>query len=174
MRRVAVLPLQTVGVEAPQRARLQRAIERAARRREREVVPGHETLGATKQACRDAQPDVRCAREAGRALGVDEVLLGGAAALGPTTMIKLRLLDVAEGAVEGPLEQSARGRRRSARAAAALTRQLLPRLRARSSATPWYRRWWVWTIAVAVVAGAVAIPVTVAATRDGPREVQLP
>ena len=68
MRRVAVLPLQTVGVEAPQRARLQRAIERAARRREREVVPGHETLGATKQACRDAQPDVRCAREAGRAL----------------------------------------------------------------------------------------------------------
>ncbi len=105
-----------------------------------------------------------CASEIARAAGADELLVGSAAGLGGSYVLRLRLIDARRGVVAQEVEQTVEGGLLDLETALG---EQIDRLLPRTS--PWYRRWWPWTIlGVAVAATAVALAIVFARPQTSP------
>jgi len=168
--RVALLPVDAVGVPAQEGARLGRAIHHALRRSPTARLSSEEALQRTLQrrkislpACLEADP---CLVDVGQDLAVDLVLAVTMAGLGDMRLIRSRLFKVDQGIMLKEVQQTSGSAPEQLEGAAArLTRRLFPPRPGR----PWYRRWWVWTAAAAVVGATVGITV-LATTKEAPHE----
>lgn len=158
--RVAVLPLDGIGVPPGHVSRMDRTITRQI-----EHVAGFPVVDPSRvqratsrsEVCRQ-RPGIPCSAEVGRAVEASHVVFGAVGRLGKTWVLRLKLLRVSESTVTRTVEETLFGPAGLDRSLAAVTRRLfdLPEPR------PWYARWWIWTIAgVAVTAAAVAIPLAV-------------
>jgi hypothetical protein len=179
---IAVLRLDAVGKPA---LRVEPAARRAIRRQLRQQATlvdaaRVEDTFATQNPCAGTKAArERCAVRRGERLGAPKVVAGALGGLGRTFVIQLDLIDTVRGAVTRSLEQTHYGSSDGLpRAVSELASRLIdaPRRGAGSARAPrpWYRRWWVWAIAGAVVAGSVTAAVLLSRSSDGPETVPLP
>lgn len=122
-----------------------------------------------------AEPcEEECARRAASALDVDRVVLTTLASLGDTVLARVSVLDVARGTREETRQRVVRGADRG-RITAALVELGRALAEPFAEETPWYERWWPWTIGAALIAGAVAIGTgAVLGSQPGPDVVVTP
>jgi hypothetical protein len=158
--RLAVLPVEGINLPAAEgdalRARLEQILRRNPTAR---VAPSPRAV-----ACGG---EIACLQQTGVRLGLDKMVALRVGRLGDTTALRLTVFDVPRGVRQGIWQEVLR-RADDAGVTAALERMVVsflplppaPQRRA------WYTRWWVWTIAGAVVAGSVTAAV-VLATRPG-------
>lgn len=118
-------------------------------------------------ACHGADRQVEgCTGAVGRTLGASHVVSGALGGLGKTYILQLKVTDVRRSVVTRSLEETLYGGPAGLDGA---VRKGMDRLfhRPRSS-TPWYRRWWIWTVVGAAVTAAVVVPL--ALQEDDPYE----
>lgn len=153
-RSVAIAPVEVIGVPAGEGEALRSAIERqlAGAAAHRSVERGRlGPLDPGSPACRETQA---CLAEAGLRVPADLVLSLTVAGLGPTRLVRSRLIGTEGGLLLQDLQETLTdGPRALDSYAQSLTWRLFPEPESRS---PWYRRWWVWTVAGALAAGAGA------------------
>ena len=162
--RVAVMPVDTLGLAAQEGKALHRALQREAQRHPTaKPAPTKRVEALAEQAEERCHESDRCLADIGRRVPADLVLSATLAGLGQMRLIRARLVRAQDAMVLQDLQQTVGGGAAALDGSAAdLTRRLFPEARGR----PWYRRWWVWT----ALAGAVGTAVGVtwwAASRDG-------
>jgi hypothetical protein len=158
--RVAILPLDSVGLPAPAVERLRQALgQQVARAPTLTRLPLEEVEAATRRAagCQPLSRErwVPCATRVGGELQAAQAVVGAVGGLGSTYVVQLHLVGVKTGAVIRSLEETLFGNpARLESAVGNITTRLfdLPRPQR------WYERWWVWTLAGVAVATAVAVP----------------
>jgi hypothetical protein len=164
-RTLAVVPAEAVNVGVAEVRRyaeqLRRALAGAARL---EIVAAARVDSALAALPGGCAQDLLCLRRLGRQLAVGELVLLEVARLGDTLALRIKAFDVAREQYAGAWQELLRTVDDRG-VAAALGRMAIAFSPPPPVATkPWYRRWWVWTAAGAVVAGStVAI---VLATRS--------
>ena len=174
--RVALLPLEGIGVAQGDVSRMDRTIVRQIEQVvDVPVVDRSRVQGqtATMAVCRDRSGEraIPCGAEVGRAVGASHVVLGAVGQLGKTWVLRLKLLRVDESTVTRTVEETLFGDAGLDRSVARVTQQLfdLPR-RGR-----WYSRWWVWTLVGIGVTAAVVVPVVLTRGGDNPyHDIPLP
>jgi hypothetical protein len=149
-RAVAIAPVDVIGVPAGEGEALRSAVE--AQLAETSVHRALERsrlgpLDPGEPACREAPA---CLAAEGRRLSADLVLSMTVAGLGPTRLVRSRLIDTADGLLLQDLQETLTG---GPQALDPYARSLAGRLFPEPE-PPWYRRWWVWTAAGALAAGA--------------------
>jgi hypothetical protein len=159
---VGVAPFSVLGLDEAQADALrQAAVERIASHRSgRQAVPPAD-VDAAVAALRLAGDELRtclqdgpCASRVAQRARADRLLVGSAAGLGRTYVLRLNLVDASRSAVSQEVQQTVEGDFDDLSAALVEQVDLL------LGPTPWYRRWWVWTLVVgAVVAAAVVTTV---------------
>lgn len=168
---VGVAPFSMLGLEEEQGAVLRRvAMERVgSQRRGRQVVAPAtidaailelELGGEALQSCLQEGP---CAARVARQAQADQLIVGSAAGLGRTYMLRLNLVDAQRGVIAEEVQQSVEGDLSdlSAAVSAQVDRLLGP--------PPVTRRWWFWTIIGGVVVAAAAITAVVLFLPDDPQ-----
>jgi len=165
--RVALRPVEAVNATPEEQRRYQQLLEETLRA----------TAGLELRAGRGPQElgcDLRegaCLRRLRTSLAADRLLLLRVGRLGDTVVIQLQVHDLAQGTRQGSFQEVlARGAgERELRDA--LRRMVLgfsPAVPAPPARTPWYARWWVWTIAGAVVAGSVTAAILATRRSEDP------
>lgn len=156
---VGVAPFSVLGLDDDQGAELRRvALERVgSQRRGRQVVSpniidlaienlelGNEAL----QACLEEGP---CAARVARQAHVDQLIVGSAAGLGRTYMLRLNLVDAQRAVIEQEVQQTVEGDLGDLSTAVAeqVDRLLGP--------PPIHRRWWFWTLIGGIVVTAAVV-----------------
>lgn len=159
---VVVAPFEVLGLSDEQAVELQRTTEELIRagRRQRTLIPSAALERARQEldiaddevgACLSDPP---CAARLARAAGADELLLGSAAGLGRNYVLHLALIDAHRSVVDREVQGTVVGGFED------LTTALPAQLdRILPERQPWYSRWWIWTVAGLVVAGAVVATV---------------
>jgi len=168
--RLALMPVDAVGVPPGEGARLHQAIGDALRRSRTARISSDEALQrslhqrrVTLPECLEAEP---CLAAVGQELSTDFVLSVTMAGLGDMRLVRSRLFKVDQGIMLKEMQQTSGGSPEQLEdTAAQLTRRLFPPRPGR----PWYRRWWVWAASAAVVGAAVGIT-ALATTKDTPQE----
>jgi hypothetical protein len=162
---VGVAPFEVLGLGEEDAAELRATVEEllSRGRGDLRLVPGsdvdravgglHLEPGALGVCLREPA----CAASVARAAGADRLVLGSAAALGRTYVLRLALLDAEREVADREVSRTVVGGPADLRAAMPEQLERLLPLPLR----PWYTRWWVWTT-VAVGAAAVAAAVTLA------------
>jgi hypothetical protein len=161
---VVVAPFEVLGLSSDQSTALQRETEEMIRdgRRQRTLVPsvelerarleleiGDDELGGCLR-------DALCASRLARAAGADELIQGSAAGLGRTYVLRLALINAERSVIDREVQGTVVGDLED------LTEALPGQLdRLLPTRTPWYSRWWVWTI-VGVTVAAVAVATALA------------
>ena len=153
--RVAVMPVDTLGLADQEGRALHRALQREAQRHPTARPAPTERVvslaAATDAACRESD---RCLADIGRQVPADLVLSVTLAGLGQMRLVRARLVRARDAMVLQDLQQTIGGGAAAlAGSAADLTRRLFPHARGR----PWYRRWWVWAALAGVVGTAVGV-----------------
>ena len=159
--RVAVMPLRAAGVPHSAAKRVRAALSREIKNATSgDVVAPAKVDDALSRACpRQLTPDETCGFTAARSAAATHLIAGAFGAIGKTHVLQLRMTDVARGAVVRSLDETLYGDLAHVeRSLAPIVQRLVPAPQPR----PWYTRWWVWTIAGAVVTGVVAISLAVA------------
>lgn len=174
VRRVALLPVDGIGLADAQNRRMRTAIaDRLAASDEGELklLPREQVDREVATLCGDgASPEPQaCAERVGRRLGASHVVMATIAGVGNTYVLQARLFAVQRGTVTRTLEETVFGDEATRRAAVA---DVASRL-VGGDRRPWYSRWWIWALAAAAVAAGVIAPV-VAVTADPYTDVQLP
>ena len=157
--RLAVLPLDGVGLPGRNADRLRNAVVDQAARLGVPVVAVNrvdEVARSVPECGRPAKESwVPCGVAAGHRIEASHVVVGAAGGLGSTYVMQLKLIAVAEKAVTRAVEETVFGQ-------PVALESIVPRVTRRLFDVPaprWYERWWVWTIVGAAVAtAAVAIP----------------
>ena len=158
---VAVAPFDGLGLAADDVAELRRVVEDALdARRDLDRVSAAaleraaEELSLSPEEVSSCLRDEPCAARLARGAGADRLLLGSAAGLGRTYLLRLALLDAAGGVVEREVQRTVVGDLGALRTALSeQVERLLP-----LAARPWYRRAWVWgVVGVGLVAAATAL-----------------
>jgi hypothetical protein len=159
--RLVLLPIEAVNLEASEAARHEALLARALERR-RDLA-----LARAQRVTAACAADLGCLRARAREAGAARVLALRAGRLGDTVVLRLALYDAERNARVGTWQEVL------AAATPATISRALERMIASALPPPpppaavrWYTRWWVWTAAGIVVAGAVTAAVL--ATR--PRE----
>jgi hypothetical protein len=166
---VVVAPFQVLGLSEDQAVELRRLTEELVSegRRERTAIPAAE-LERARQALEIPEEeldaclnDPTCASRLAREAGADELLLGTAAGLGRNYVLHLALIDAHRSVVDREVQGTVVGGFDDLTSALpSQLDRLLPRRQ------PWYSRWWVWTVAGLVVAGAVVATVLAVTLTD--------
>jgi len=172
---IAVLRLDAVGGAA------QRAEPAARRAIAHELSSSAELVSAEKVEQASAQQPPcsgdkskreRCAVARGRVLGAKHVVAGALGGLGRTFVIQLDLIDVRRAAVTRSLEETHFGSPDGLGVAVGkVAGRLVDR---RPAGRSWFKKWWVWTIAAALVGGGVAAAVLLTRKDDAIETVPLP
>ena len=154
--RVAIMPVDTVGVPATEGEALHGALGRALQgsRAARAVPAGAAVAAAATQPadlsrCRESDA---CLAGVGRRVPADLVLSLALAGLGDLRLVRSRLLRTDDGLALQDLQETVQG---GGPALAAYAGKLARRLFPEVSRRPWYKQWWFF-VAVAAVAGATA------------------
>lgn len=166
-RPTALLPIERLNISETEGRELGAALrETLAKRPQLRLLDAAAVAAALAKQPAGCDKRPTCLRELAKRLGATRLLALRAGQLGETTMLRLTLYD--RDAVKKGSWQEVLQRRDDATVKAALERMvdgLAPRpVRSAVAATPWYRRWWVWTAVGVAVAGAVTT--TVILTRD--------
>jgi hypothetical protein len=155
--RVSLRPIEVVNATPAEQRRYRALLEEAVR-----ATPGLELRPGSEGELGCDLREGACLRRLHGALGVDRLLVLRVGRIGDTVVIRLLVHDLAQGPRQGSF-QEVLGRGAGEREARDVLRRMIlgfappppaPRLR-----TPWYARWWVWTIAGVVVAGSVTAAV---------------
>jgi len=159
---VAVPPFNALGLNDAQSQELRTAtLEILAH--DREVTAPEDTdaalveLELEGEALRSCFQDGPCAARVARAAGADSLVVGSAAGLGGTYVLRLALIDAQRAVIDREVQTTVEGSFEEL--ISSLPEQLenlLP-----LPPPPWYRRWWFWTIIGTVVATAVIVPTVV-------------
>ena len=162
-RTVAIAPVDAMGIAPEEAEALRSAVERqlatatAHHAVEREKLT---PLASGDAKCRESEA---CLAEAGKRIPADLVLSLTVAGLGPTRLVRSRLIGTDTGLVLQDLQETLTSGSESLDPyARSLTHRLFP-----EPDPPWYRKWWVWTIVGVVAAGAGGTTAAVIATRGG-------
>jgi hypothetical protein len=148
---VAVTAVDTMGVPRAEGATLQRALLRELRLSS-SARPVAIPTGAAASATSGCRESEECLAELGRRAAASLVLSSTLAGLGDMRMIRARLVRSSDALIVQDLQETvAGGGSVLDQRAADLVKRLFPERGGRS----WYRRWWVWVTAGAVV-GATA------------------
>jgi len=164
--KVALLPVERVNITPAQGRRYLDLLLRGLRQRSTLEILRPGTAGGSASLPARCSESIDCLRREGLRLGADRLLQLRVGQLGDTTIVRLTAFDVARGARQGSWQEVLRDVRDAA-VAQALERMIAgfapapPPVAAKKS---WYTRWWVWTVAGAVVAGTVTA--IVLGTRD--------
>ncbi len=169
---VAVAPFDALGLEPADASALRAAVEEALGegRGDLHLVTAAELdraaaeLELVEPSLGSCLREPTCAAALARRAGADRLVVGSAAGLGRTFVLRLALIDSDRGVADREVHRTVVGGFEDLRAALPeQVERLLPR-----AVVPWYRRWWVWTVAV-VGAAMVATAVTLAVllTDDG-------
>lgn len=168
---VGVAPFSVLGLDEPQAEALRRvASDRLASRRSvRQVVPDADVDAAVAalelegDALRSCLQDGACASKIARRAGADRLLVGSAAGLGRTYVLRLDVVDAARSTVEEEVQLTVEGE------LADLSAALVGQVDRLFGPPPWFRRWWVWTlVGGAVLAAAVVTTVLLLLPDDQP------
>ncbi|MBI5478216.1 MAG: hypothetical protein HY906_05130 [Deltaproteobacteria bacterium] len=154
--RVAIVPVDTVGVPAAEGQALQTALTSALdRSRAARAVPGAAAAAAAASQpaewtrCRESSA---CLAGVGRRVPADLVLSLAVAGLGDLRLVRSRLLRADDALPLQDLQETVQGGRPALETyAGSLARRLFPEAARR----PWYQQWWFF-VAAAGVAGATA------------------
>lgn len=152
---IGVAPYSLLGLDTRRGEELRQAAQQRLEEqpRDRQILSSAaideaiRALGLEGEALHDCLRDEACAAGIAQRAGVDELLVGSAGGLGNTYVLNLALVR-SEGVIARELQQSVTGEDALVDVVEAQIDQLLPIHR------PWYRRWWVWTIAASVLVGA--------------------
>lgn len=169
----AVLPLRAVGVSPEVAQEIRQGLTQASAQfsgRKAIAAPIVDQAAQNLPSCADSDPNVReqCASEVGARVAANDVLMAAIAGLGNTYVLQAGVLQVDTGSMTRSLEETFSGKPGQF---GPTLRSVASRLFDRPPGPAWYKHWWVWTIAGAVVATAVAVPL-VLSTGDG--GIQLP
>ncbi len=157
---VGVAPFAVLGLDEDHAVELRsRAQEHLAEtHRNREVLSAQaideaiEALELNGDELRSCLLEETCAARIAREANADELLIGSAAGLGRTFELRLALVDAHRAVIELEVQQTVEGGPNDLSAAIGtqLDRLIPP-------PQPWYRRWWVWTIAATVLVSAAVV-----------------
>ncbi|MBN2358498.1 MAG: hypothetical protein JXR83_03535 [Deltaproteobacteria bacterium] len=156
---IAVLPVETLGLDEQQGRSLHALLQRQLAQRPQVTIVAAERVdralaqrGAALQAC---LAEASCLGEVGREAGADLVLAVTMAGLGSTKIVRARLVRSAGGVVLQDLQETVEGDAQALEAfAGRLALRLFP-----EAARPWYGAWWFWTAlggAALIATGATA------------------
>lgn len=165
---LAVLPAETVNVEASSAALGDTLLRRLRQTRAFEIV--HPETVAKVARTDDCVGQPACLQKLGRSLEVKSLLQLRVGGLGGTHVVRLTLFDASTGTRTGSWQEVLTSLQ-PATLAPALDRMIAgfaPRPVDQPS-RPWYGRWWVWTAVGGVAAAAVATAV-VFATQSTPSD----
>ena len=168
---IAVLPLDAVGQAAREAVPRARGAmhDHLSGHRSTRLVPMPEVDRALVRTPTCHGPDRQvegCTGAVGRDLGASHVVSGALGGLGKTFILQLKVTDVRRSAVTRSLEETLYGGPAGLDGA---VRKGMDRLFHRPRApTPWYRRWWIWTVVGLAVTAAVVVPL--ALQEDDPYE----
>jgi len=140
-----------------------------------QLVEARATAEAVAARGTDCAEEISCLQEVGEALGAAKVAVVRIGNLGETTVIRLSVVDVSQGALEQTLQEVVGGDdeatlRAGLEALAARYAQGLEQQRV----APWYTQWWVWAaggasaLLLAVGVTAVALLLLAPGSDDGP------
>jgi hypothetical protein len=152
--KLAVLPLDGVGVSKEHVLRLRKTISKELSEAPGTVVIPADQVDQQMPSCGEVpvpkEKWVDCATRVGKKLKASHVVVGAVGGLSDTYVFQLKLVSVSKGAPIRSLEETLFGRGSDRAAAAASVASRLLNIRP----TPWYKRWWFWTI---VGIGATAV-----------------
>ena len=168
-RRVAVMPLDSVGMSSVEAKTLERQIRRRIASREdlADVPASWPSAVNAEQACQSvSRPPPRCVRALARRVQADDLLTGQVGRLGQATVLRLQRFAAKEGR-NTRVEAVLRGVAKTAQARAIVDHSLR-RLFGPAARPPprWYTRWWVWTIAGVAAVAAVTLPIALRSSDD--------
>ncbi len=164
---VAIVPVDALAVESSEAEALRAAVEKQLSTASAHRALPRANLGFLDPGDARCRESETCLADAGRTLPADLVLSMTIAGLGPTRLVRSRLIGTKEGlALQDLQETLTAGPSAIEPFAHSLVHRLFP------EPDPWYKRWWVWTIAGTVVAGAAATT-AVLATRSSSGVVHL-
>jgi hypothetical protein len=161
--RMAVLPAQWVTPDPKPTTKLTQAVLQGVRsNRGVEARPASEVSRPTEEAI-PCQDDPECLRATGERAQASKVVVTKIAALGGTVLVRMTVVDVKGGTQEQTRQSVSQTAEEAALQQA--VRDLAAKL-AKPYALPdpvepspsWYEKWWVWTVAGAVVTTSVAVP----------------
>jgi hypothetical protein len=162
--RTGLLPVEKVNVSDVEGRRYRRQLVQVLRRRSA-IHLIHQNLVDDLLGSRpeDCGARIDCLRRLGRGLRADKLLVLRIGLLGETVVLRLTAFDVPRGARQGTWQEVLR-RSDAETVNRAMERMVAGFVPLPPPSRPWYSRWWVWTIAGAVIAGTVTAAVL--ATRD--------
>lgn len=170
---IAVLPTETVNVEASATALADTLLQRLEQTRAFQLVHPERVAKVARPAqisTDDCVGQPACLQQLGRSLEVKSLLQLRVGGLGGTHVVRLTLFNASTGTRSGSW-QEVLSSLQPATLAPALDRMIAgfaPRPVDRPS-RPWYGRWWVWT-AVGTVAAAAVTTAVVFATQSPPSD----
>jgi hypothetical protein len=170
---VAVLPVEGVNVPAEEEARHRaRLVLLLAPRRDLELLDPSRTAEELGRASPGCASEIACLAQLGARLGAQKLLAFRVGRLGETTVLRLAVFDVRRAARQGSWQEVLR-RPDEAALRLALERILTwaGLLQPSPVARPFYTRWWFWTAAGLVVAGAVATAIGVSVQKSAKPDV---
>jgi len=166
---VGVAPFSVLGLEEAQGDALrQTVVERVSAQRRGQHLVSTDAVdeaivdlnlsGEALQACLEEGP---CAARVARRAGADRLVVGSAAGLGRSFMLRLNLVDARREVVEQEVQQSIEGGFDD------LSEALAEQVDRLLGPPPIWRRWWLWTVVgVVVVAAAVVTAVVLTLPED--------
>jgi hypothetical protein len=165
---IALLPFELVNVPPDEQPRFQRLLtDTLKQRRTLILVEPARTSEALSGRTQDCAEQMECLSALGKQLRADKLLRLRVGRLGDTVVVRLKVFDVQRGAYQGSWQEVLRQETDQA-LAGALERMVTSFAPRPPAPRPWYSRWWVWTAAGTVVAGAVTA--VLLATRDSEPE----
>lgn len=173
-RRVAVLPLKTVGIPEAVAIEARRGIGREVARHNHVIsdLDVDRTIDRMP-VCRESEDDrrVACAVRTGNAVKATHVLVGSVAGIGQAHVVRLRVVNINNATVVRSVHETGVG---DPRELAAKVGKMAGKLLERPRSRRWYTRWWVWALASAAVVAGVVVPVVLLNQRDPADVVQVP
>ncbi len=170
--RITLLPVETINIpqdEGIDYGKLLRSVLKRGYRLKLQEAP--ELVSALKSQEPSCRAEVNCLRKicsekkSGKEPGkkIEKLLALRVGRLSDTLVIRLAVFDIPRGVLQGTWQEVLNQSDPQA-ITRAMERMVLGFTPQREAANPWYGKWWVWTVAGAVVAGSVTAAIL--ATRD--------
>lgn len=151
--RVAVAPVERVNLAEAEGQRYWRLLLQVLRE-----APGVEPAAKEARTPCDLR-ERACLRRLHRELEADSIVVLRVGRLGDTTVTRLTVFDLKQGTRQGTWQEVLRAAQRDRGIKQAMQRMVAAFAPPPAAPRPWYTRWWVWTAAGVVVAGAVTAAV---------------